>query len=95
MSYADDLLDRLFSMCDVGHDLIAEIEEVSANADAWNSEKYKKYVNMRYGTVITQIQVFVNFYLFSLAVEVASTDTFSAGLFVTVPQCSIPRLEKI
>lgn len=49
MTGSDALVDRLITMCDVGHDIIAEVEEMSTNSSklkTFNFKKYKIYLNI-------------------------------------------------
>ena len=36
MSRTDELVDRLITMCDIGHDIIAAVEELSTNSSKLN-----------------------------------------------------------
>ena len=44
MSKADELIDRLISMCDIQHDIIAEIEEAALHVNEWDTLINNKYV---------------------------------------------------
>jgi len=42
MSSSDDLIDKLISLCDIQHDLIAEIEDYSFFINRWDSSSYNR-----------------------------------------------------
>ena len=42
MCSSDELIDRLISMCDIQHDLIAEIEDAASYINQWDSSVYGK-----------------------------------------------------